>query len=366
MTGVAPEINVTVSRRPLHDRERELLLVDLAQRGVSPSLLDVLPPAGRRFQLLRALGTDGQLLGVTTVMSVRPFVSIKQLLGEGNHVGWDTGIYFAHGVDRRRVAAAILEAVARRTLSYAMYFGRLDEEIRAALPLVRHRLLETDYRIGQIDCRTFGDSSDFLAKHKRLRRHLRQHAKSGGTVYLHEGPVGEELARQFSRLVLTTYRHHGGMGRIQFKDYAYRTCGSFFMNSRDAVHIYASENGRLTGLQSFVRHPARLELSEGGFDRSRDTHHAYEAIIAESVDYAVEHGIDFIGYGGIWNAGKDRYTDTEGRETIYLLQLYGGDLRYRIFGDRISRWGFKTYFGGRFGGADGDAVIVSRQAKPRR
>ena len=356
-------VNVEVSRRPLHDRERSILLPDLERRGIAPSMLDVLPPEGRFFQTLRALDENGDLLGITTLMSFRPFVAIKQFLGEGNHVGWDTSMYYAPEIDRPEVAGALLRAIAARSLYYAMYFGRIDDDVRAALPLVRHRLLRTDYEIGAIDCHSFSSGDDFLAGHKRLRRNLRDHAKAGGEVHVAEGPVDAPLAARFSDLVYSTYRHHGGVGRWQFKEYAYRTCGSFFRNCDDAIHIYTSNGTRLTGRQSFVRHRDRLELSEGGFDRSQANHHAYEAIIAESVAYAAKHGLDAVGYGGIWNPAKDRYTASEGREPIYLLQLYRGDIQYRLFGDRISAWGFRTYFGGRFSGASGSAVVESRQPR---
>jgi hypothetical protein len=244
-----------------------------------------------------------------------------------------------------------------------MYFGRLDDDIRAALPVVRHRLLMTDYVIGHIDCRNLGNGNNFLAGHKRLRRNLRDHAKSGGTVHVVEGPVSRSLARRFSSLVLSTYRNHGGLGRWQFKEYADRTCGAFFTNCQDAVHIFTTEGNRFTGVQSFVRHRNRLELSEGGFDRSQDNHHAYEAIMAESVSYAATHDLDTVGYGGIWNAAKDRYTERDGRERIYLLLLYPGVAQYRLFGDRFAAWAFRTYFGGRFGGASGKTAVESRQAK---
>lgn len=352
---------VEVSRRPLHARERAILLPDLERRGIAPGMLDVLPPDGRFFQLLRAVDRDGKLLGATSLMSFRPFVSIKQFLGEGNHVGWDTSIYYAPDVDRPAVAGALLRAIAARSMYYAMYFGRIDDDVRSALPLVRHRLLRTDYLIGAIDCREFTSGDDFLARHKRLRRNIRDHAKAGGEVHVAEGPVDARLARRFSDLVYATYRHHGGMGRWQFEEYAYRTCGSFFRNCDDAVHIYTSNGGRLTGLQSFVRHRDRLELSEGGFDRSRDNHHAYEAIMAESVAVAAKHGLDAVGYGGIWNPAKDRYTASSGRESVYLLQLYPGNAQYRLFGDRLSAWGFRTYFGGRFAGASATTVVESRQ-----
>lgn len=356
-------IRVDISRRPLHDRERALLLPDLEARGLAPGMLDVLPPDGRFFQLMRAIDGDGRLLGATSIMSARPFVSIKQMLGEGNHVGWDTSIYYAPSVDRPRVAGALLRAMASRSLYFAMYFGRIGDDVRAALPTVRHRLLMTDYVIGQIDCRNLGSGDDFLAAHKRLRRNLRDHTKSGGTVHVVEGPVSRSLARRFSSLVLSTYNNHGGLGRWQFREYAYRTCGAFFANSQDAVHIFTTAGNRFTGVQSFVRHRNRLELSEGGFDRSHDNHHAYEAIIAESVSYAASHGLDTVGYGGIWNAAKERYTERNGRERIYLLLLYPGAAQYRLFGDRLAARAFQTYFGGRFGGASGKTTMVSRQAE---
>ena len=76
-------IRVLASRRPFHDRERSILLPDLESRGIAPAMLDILPPAGRAFQLLRAVASDGELLGSMSLMSLPPFVSIKQLLGEG-------------------------------------------------------------------------------------------------------------------------------------------------------------------------------------------------------------------------------------------------------------------------------------------
>ncbi len=355
-------VRVVVSADPLNDREKSVLLPDLQRRGIAPGMLEIIPPAGRFFQLLRAVGPRGDLLGVTSLMSFRPFVSIKQMLGEGNHVGWDTTMYYAEGVDRPTVAAALLGAMARRSFYYAMFFGRIDDDVRAALPMVRHRLLETDYRLGEIDCQQYGRLDDFLALHKRLRRNLRDHDKAGGTIRVHEGPVDAALARRFSDLVLSTYRHHGGAGFWQFKEYAHRVCGSFFVNCRDAVHIYTENDGRLTGLQSFVRHRDRLELSEGGFDRSRDTHHAYEAIMAESIGFAIREGLAYVGYGGIWNATKDRYTEADGRQKIYLLQLYSNQLKYRLAGERLSRWAFQIYFGGRFSGASGETIVVSRRA----
>ena len=75
MRAGAPE-RVEVSRRPLHERERSILLPDLEARRVAPSMLDVIPPAGRHFQLLRAVGRDGGLLGATSLMSGSPISAL--------------------------------------------------------------------------------------------------------------------------------------------------------------------------------------------------------------------------------------------------------------------------------------------------
>lgn len=137
---------VTVSKESLRHEERLALQPDVTERGIALGMLDVIPPAGRFYQLLRAVDRNGHLLGVTSLLSVRPFISIKQLLGEATHVGLDTTFYYTERADRPRVAAALLHAMARRSLFYAMFFGRIADDVRAALPLVRHRLLESDLR----------------------------------------------------------------------------------------------------------------------------------------------------------------------------------------------------------------------------
>lgn len=357
-------VRVQASRRPLDGHERALLGPDLEDRGIALGMLDLLPPRGRYFQLLRAKDAAGRLLGVTSLMSVRPFVAIKQNLGEGNHVGWDTSTYVVPGVDRAMVTAALLGAIAERTGSFGMYFGRLDDDVTSALPYLRHRLLETGYELGRIDCSGFRDPGDFLAGHKRLRRHLRDHARAGGSVQVTEGPVDDETARRFSDLVLATYRHHGGIGRWQFREYAESVCGHFFRTCPDAVHIHTVNHGQVTGLQSFMRHRDRLELVEGGFFRDGPNHHAYEAIIAESVAHAVRNGLGAVGYGGIWNAGKDRYCDKEGRGRVHLLMVYANRRSHRAISDRVAQRGFRAYFGRRFEGASDETRIVSSDPGP--
>ena len=89
LTKQVEAINVEVSQTALTEEEKIVLAVDLKRRNLSVGLLDVLPPKGKMFILLRAYDQENKLLGVTVALNIFPFVALKNMLGEGNHVGWD-------------------------------------------------------------------------------------------------------------------------------------------------------------------------------------------------------------------------------------------------------------------------------------
>jgi hypothetical protein len=64
----------------------------------------------------------------------------------------------------------------------------------------------------------------------------------------------------------------------------------FITTNLETVHIYAVLDNRVVGVQTFIRHPKHIELTEGGF--LSHTYHAYENIILESVRYAVRNGLE--------------------------------------------------------------------------
>jgi hypothetical protein len=331
-------INVEVSQTPLTEEEKAILAGDLKRRNLSVGLLDVLPPKGKMFHLLRAYDQEKQLLAITVALSVFPFVALKNMLGEGNHVGWDISFYFATNAPKTDVIAALLKRLASLCVFYGIYFGVVDEDMLAALPKVKHRLFLTDYKAGAISTHQLHTKDDYLKKHKRLRRHLKVFSKAGGTIHIHEGPVDAQLADDFSQCVDSTYKYHGRKFPLNpFHLYASETCPPFFMTCQNAVHICAEIDGKIVGCQSFITHPDRLELSEGGFLRNRKNYHAYEAIIVASISYAIDHGLDSISYGGIWNHTKDRYTDKEDRTPIYVLAAYDKGWKYSLFGEWFVR-----------------------------
>lgn len=353
-------IDVEVSKTPLTEEEKSLLTEDLIRRNLSVGLLDVIPPKGRMFYLLRAYDQEKQLLAVTVALNVFPFVALKNMLGEGNHVGWDISFYFAPNAPRSDVIAALLNRLASLCIFYGIYFGVVDEDLIAALPKVKHRLFLTDYKSGAISTRILQSTDDYLKGHKRLRRHLRGFGKAGGTIHIHEGLVDAHLAQTFSQCVDSTYKYHGRRFPLNpFRRYAAETCLPFFMNCQDAVHIHAEIEGTMVGCQSFVVHPDRLELSEGGFLRNRKNFHAYEAIVVASIGYAIDHGLDRVSYGGIWNHTKDRYTDKEDRTPIYALTTYDKGWKYSLFGERFVRSTILRGISFQFRGGGSDFKLIS-------
>jgi hypothetical protein len=353
-------IDVEVSQPLLTDAEKTLLATDLKRRHLSVGLLDVLPPKGRMFRVLRAYDQEKKLLAVTVALNVFPFVALKNMLGEGNHVGWDITYYFAPNAPKADVIAALLKRLASLCIFYGIYFGVVDEDMLAALPKVKHRFFLTDYKAGAISTHQLHGKDDYLKKHKRLRRHLKVFGKAGGTIRIHEGPVDAQLADAFAQCVDSTYKYHGRKFPLNpFRQYASETCPPFFVTCQDAVHIYAEIDSKIVGCQSFVVHPDRLELSEGGFLRNRKNHHAYEAIIVASIGYAIDHGLDSVSYGGIWNHTKDRYTDKEDRTPIYVLVTYDKSWKYSLFGERFVRNTILRGISFQFRGGGSDFQLVS-------
>jgi hypothetical protein len=155
-------IDFEVSQAALTEEEKALLAVDLRRRNLSVGLLDVLPPKGRMFYLLRAYDEEKRLLAVTVALNVFPFVALKNMLGEGNHLGWDVSFYFAPGAPRIDAIAALLNRLGSLCVFYGIYFGMVDEDMMAALPKVKHRLILTDYQAGAIATHQLQSKDDYL------------------------------------------------------------------------------------------------------------------------------------------------------------------------------------------------------------
>lgn len=308
----------------LTDADKATLRAPMLKRGLTPALLDVIHAIPQRTRLLCARAPDGRLLGLCSVL-LTPSLFMKHCFGEGNHVGSNNSFFFAEAVDEAAVLTAMLRRlVAERALG--VYVGRVDAAVapafREALTHVPHlvgsRLLES----GAIATVGGADENTLCGRHKHLARQLRRFRHHGGRVEVVEGPLPVSVADELTACCAASYQRHTHPGRaIDIEGYAHHV-HAFATSFSAAVHFCARIDCQLVGIQSFVRHPRHLELTEGGFMSTAATHHAYEAIIVESVRYAAAAKLEHVSYGLVNNPAKDRLMDREGRVPIFLVMLF--------------------------------------------
>ena len=317
---------------PLSSREKDALAPCLHQRGLTTGMLDIITNIPHRTCIVKARSATGELLGLTSVLST-PSIFMKHCFGEGNHIGTNNTIFFADTDRRAEIFGAIFKKLTEHR-RFGYYVGSIDddfsEDFRRALKTVPHVRAHKVMESGCICTEGGGAAERLLKSHGRLSRQVNRFANKGGTVHIHEGAVGEELTGEFIRCCTESYdRHEHPVKRIDVHGYADHV-RKFLMDFSDMVHIYAKLDGRVVGVQSFVRHGRHLELTEGGFLSSVPTYHAYENIIVASARYAAEQGLEKVSYGLIANRAKDRLMDTDGRKPLVFIMFFRHRLVARL------------------------------------
>ncbi len=304
---------------PLTAEEKKPFLPDLAARGLSPVMLDIMPNIPHRTSIVRVYTDDGKLAGLSSVI-LTPNLFMKHCYGQGNHIGTNNTFFFAQVADRAAVLKAILTKLLEMRPS-GHYVGLIDDELAedfaSVLGRVPHVVADKVMQAGSIATR--GGAERLLKEHAHLSRQLNRFRNHGGAVRVIEGMVEETLARSFVACCLDSYRKntHPGMP-IDVECYSEHVL-KFLTSTSGLVHIYASLSGQVVGVQSFIRHARHLELTEGGF--LSQTMHAYENIIVESVRWALAQGLERVSYGLILNPNKERLTDADTRKPVYLIMF---------------------------------------------
>ncbi len=317
--NIAVEIGPPVA---LTADEKAVLAPGLHQRGLTTGLLDIMTNIAHRTCIVKARSATGELLGLTSFLSTRA-IYMKHCFGEGNHIGTNNTFFFAGAAHRGDVISAIFKRLTRyRRFGY--YVGLIDDafgdDFRCALKTVPHVVA---HRVMETGCIAAAGAQERLFKnHAHLSRQVHRFANKGGTIHVHEGVVDEELAEAFVRCCMESYdRHAHPVKRIDVQGYAGHV-RRFLMSFPGMVHLYAKLEGRVVGVQSFVRHARHLELTEGGFLSSMPTYHAYENIIVASARYAEQQGLANVSYGLITNRAKDRLMDRAGRKPIFFIMFF--------------------------------------------
>lgn len=307
---------------PLTEEEKSALIPCLKDRRLNPELLDIITNIPHRTRIVKVRSERGELLGLTSIL-LAPTLFMKHCFGQGNHLGTNNSFFFTGTGSQTEVLTAMFKKFVELK-PFGFYIGFLDDDMagdfRSALEGVPHVVADKIMVTGSISTADPDAEQLLLRNHKHLSRQVHRFSNKGGTIHFHQGPVGEDLVGDFVDCCLDSYRKNAHPGRNIDVDGYGDHVRKFITTFPSILSIYARRNGKVVGVQIFIRHERHLELTEGGF--LSQTYHAYENIILASVRYAVAQGLDRVSYGLILNRPKDRLMDKDTRKPVFLVMFF--------------------------------------------
>jgi hypothetical protein len=348
-------IRFTVGDMPFSARERHALGADLESLGADERILDAYEATvSARSRLTRPgilrMTSDGRLRGAALVVVCRDSgvglfaqPAARRAMNAGPPIWyWErTGLgtdsvacpgLVAPGVDREEFAAAAVDWLSRRYVLGVLMErpGRPPALPHTTWPWVGVTALTPDA----------GTRARLLAGHRNLERKVRRFANRGGTIHRLAGPMPDDLRPELTR----------GYALPRPPDPPFRELyeqlvdSHWSIGSPDLVHLVARVGPTPVGYHSFLRTGRTLALLSGVFDRREGgTHHAYENVLLESVDLAVDLGCTRIEYGPAVNAVKSSMLDLEPSEIHFISRVPG---IARAFGAVLPRTLLATARGG--------------------
>ncbi|MBN1664112.1 MAG: hypothetical protein JW943_10975 [Deltaproteobacteria bacterium] len=296
-------------------------------------MLDIITNIPNRTRIVKAWSKDGSLLGLTSVL-LTPTIFMKHCFGQGNHIGTNNTFFFGETECRADVLAAILRKLTEMR-HFGYYVGMLDDDLADdfsnAIKTVPHVVATKLMEAGSVGTKNPDAAERMIKEHNHLSRQIHRFANNLGTIHIHEGAVTPDLANEFMVCCTDSYRKHTHPGRPIDVDSYGGQVRDFLMTFPGAIHIYARLNGKIVGVQTFIRHERHLELTEGGFVGDEKTYHAYENIIVASARFAAERGLERVGCGIISNPAKDRLMDRESRKPVFLVMFFRHKLTAALF-----------------------------------
>lgn len=171
---------------------------------------------------------------------------------------------------------------------------------------------------GAISLSGIGSIHDFLAGHKNLKRKLRTFVNKGGEIVVHQGALDPQMLEIIRNCVDATVEKSVIHSPFQdhFSNMVIDTCR---IPSDRILHFFARRNGRVLGYHSFLQTGDGLRMIHGAFDRSLDsTYHAYENIMVAAASHALNHGLDMVHFGPIFNETKRRLVNRSFPINVFL------------------------------------------------
>ncbi len=168
------------------------------------------------------------------------------------------------------------------------------------------------------DVTRYGDVSEYLAKHRSLRRNLKRR-KDRISVEVRNGALCAEELQQLVACVDCSVRHSLVTNPCQgfFEDNIFDTS---VYRSNDYVHLLVRVDGIIAGFHTFQVSGASMGGVLGGFNRELSHNNfVYERVIVSSLDYAIRKGLRRIHYSLVDNHTKLRLVELRQPCELYFF-----------------------------------------------
>jgi len=159
------------------------------------------------------------------------------------------------------------------------------------------------------DATKYADISEYLNKHKSLKKNLKRKKKVVTTEIL-QGPISKNKQIQIRECLYCSIKESRVNTPSQqfFEDNIFET---EVYNSDKYIHIFICIDNRIIGFHTFIVSGSSMGGVLGGFNRdySRKTF-AYERVIVASLDYAIKNKIKNVQYSLVDNYTKLRLVES--------------------------------------------------------
>lgn len=316
--------------------ERHGLAGGLAASGLDDTVwpvLDAMARTGTPYttpKVLRAF-VDGRLAGLAYILECRrfgrcffdePLASVVNMAPlpmfywtrNGTLVDSHANAGFvATGVDRD----AFYEAAIRYLTGRYLYGSVIDY---AASPAAGPHASSALFDCGHFRLDEGWRVDAFLDRRGSLRRKLNKFRNKGGTVEILRGAMPPGVLAE----AMACYATLKPLALLPFQDnYVPMSAATASVASDRLVHVVCRLDGALAGYHSFVLSGHSMHCLSGAFDRTRhSTFHAYEALIVESLRFAIEQGVRDIDYGAVLNETKARMMGAFSRTELRIYSRF--------------------------------------------
>ena len=159
------------------------------------------------------------------------------------------------------------------------------------------------------DATKYADISEYLNKHKSLKKNLKR-KKIVVTTEILQGPISKNKQIQIRECLYCSIKESRVNTPSQqfFEDNIFET---EVYNSDKYIHIFICIDNRIIGFHTFLVSGSSMGGVLGGFNRnySRKSF-AYERVIVASLDYAIKNKIKYVQYSLVDNYTKLRLVES--------------------------------------------------------